>query len=436
MTTATPPTASSPDADDDLDGGLSEIVAAHSARVRPQRARRSVWWRVGYPAAFVLLALAIPALVWVGLRVILDSTDGQLVSRVTDPAAPGYEAVVDPTPTNLVVSVDADGKLDSLSLLALTSDGVGGVITIPAGTVVPIDTADLSLRFIHDNLGLDATRESAGKLLNLNFTDAQVVKSTDWAGLVGPSAPITVNSPDPVLGPDGAVLFPRGSLQLTAAQVWPYLSGRGPDESDLNRLLRTEAFWRAWLAAIADKAPSALTLPTDAGLGRFLAALGSDQAQVQTLPVTPAKVDPLGNAQFELAPADVARTLSEFIPFPEGAPGSRPRLRVLDGTGRLDNGVSAAIELNAAGAEVDVVGNARSFGATTTQLVYYDPAFERAARDLRDALGVGEVVFSEQTNSATDLTVVLGDDYLAVAGDGPGRASASGGANGEAGSGG
>ena len=49
--------------------------------------------------ALVLLVLAIPALVFAGLRIILDSTDGQLVRRVTDPTAPGYEAVLEPTPT-------------------------------------------------------------------------------------------------------------------------------------------------------------------------------------------------------------------------------------------------------------------------------------------------------------------------------------------------
>ena len=92
---------------------------------------------------------------------------------------------------------------------------------------------------------------------------------------------------------------------------------------------------------------------------------------------------------------------------------------MLDGTGQLDNGVSAAIVLAAAGAQIDVIGNARSFGHATTQFVYYDDAFAAEAQKLRDALGVGEIVRSDQTNSATDMTVVLGEDYLAVAGSRP-----------------
>ena len=50
----------------------------------------SRWWRFGYPALVgVFLFAVLPVLVFFGLRVILDSSDGQLVKRVTDPAAPG-----------------------------------------------------------------------------------------------------------------------------------------------------------------------------------------------------------------------------------------------------------------------------------------------------------------------------------------------------------
>jgi hypothetical protein len=398
---------------DDVDDGLSEPAGEPSRR--PPR-RRSRWWRIGYPVALVVLVLAIPVLVYAGLRVILDSTDGQLVRRVTDPSAAGYEAVLEPTPTELLVSVDEDGKLDSVAVLALTSDGVGGVLSIPAGTVMPFATGGgVSLRWVYDNQGLQALRDSVGGVLDLTFGDAQVVRSSDWAALVGPVAPVTVNSPDPVPAPDGSLQFPQGSIDLPADQVWPYLSGKGTSESDLNRIVRTQAFLRAWFSQIGAAGAPGVTIPTDAGLGQFLAGLGASQVQFETLPVTPTTRDAEGNEQFTVDRQAAAAAVATIIPFPEGAPGARPRLRVLDGTGQLDNGVGAALVLAAAGAQIDVVGNARSFGATTTQFVYYDGAYETAANELRDALGVGEVVRSEQTNSATDLTVVLGEDYLATA---------------------
>lgn len=412
MTTATPPTPSTGEAGDGLDE-LSALVAEQHSRRPP---RRSLWWRLGYPVALVLLVLAIPALVFLGLRVILDSTDGQLVRRVTDPTAPGYEAVLEPTPTELVVAVDPNGKLDSATIMSLTSDGVGGLMTVPAGTIVPVGDGGLSLRYMYDNFGVETFASGLGDLLDLTFGDTLVVKSTDWASLTGPAAPITVNSPDPVVGPSGAVLFPKGSIDLKASDVWPYISGRGARESDLARMVRLQAFWKGWLARIGSTGTGALDIPTDEGLGKFLTGLSADQVQYETLPVTVTTPDGQGNEQFRGDPATVAQVVASIIPFPEGAPGARPRLRVLDGTGKLDNGVSAAIVLAAAGAQIDVVGNARSFGQATTQFVYYDDAYAAQAQKLRDALGVGEIVRSEQTNSATDMTVVLGEDYVAVTG--------------------
>lgn len=419
MTTATPPTASAGDTGEGLDE-LTALVAEQQARNRP---RRSLWWRLGYPIALVLLVLAIPALVFVGLRVILDSTDGQLVRRVTDPTAPGYEAVLEPTPTELVVAVTPEGKLDSASILALTSDGVGGVMTVPAGTVVSSSYGPVSLRTVYDGFGAEAFAASLGDLLDLTFGETRVVPAAEWASLTAPAAPISVNNPDPVAGPTGAVLFPKGSLDLTPAEVWPYISGRGSRESDLARMVRVQAFWKGWLSKIAAGGAGSLTIPTDEGLGRFLVTLSGDQVQYETLPVSGTYPDAAGNEQFASAPDAVAGSVAAIIPFPEGAPGARPRLRVLDGTGELGNGVSAAIVLAAAGAQIDVVGNARSFGQATTQFIYYDDAYADEAAKLRDALGVGEIVHSDQTNSATDMTVVLGEDYAAVAG--PGASSAA-----------
>ena len=87
-------------------------------------------------------------------------------------------------------------------------------------------------------------------------------------------------------------------------------------------------------------------------------------------------------------------------------------MRVLDGTGQLNHGIEVAMALSAAGAQVDVVGNARDFKAKTTEFVYYDDARKAEAQKLRDAIGFGEVVKSGQTNAAEDITVLLGADLL------------------------
>ena len=279
MTTATPPNPTAP-AGDELDRVQTLVPDG------PRR-ERSRWLRIGYPLALVLLVAAIPVLVWVGLQVILDSTDGQLVQRVSDPTEPGYEAVVDPTPTALMVSVDGAGKLDSAAVLALTSTGSGGVMSIPAGTLVPLaGGGQVSLRYLHDQGSPAAFNSAVESLLDLTFDEVRVVSPDDWAALVGPAAPITVSSPDPVVAANGTVTFPKGSIDLTAAEVWPYLSGKGAKESDLARLVRVQAFWRGWLSRIGTTGAAALGVPTDTGIGSVLLDLGDDQVQFETLPVS------------------------------------------------------------------------------------------------------------------------------------------------------
>ena len=88
-------------------------------------------------------------------------------------------------------------------------------------------------------------------------------------------------------------------------------------------------------------------------------------------------------------------------------------MRVLDGTGKLSNGINAAIMLNAAGGQVDVVGNAKSYGQARTQIIYFEGTTEAQAKTMQSALTMGEIVASKQSNSGADMTVILGEDFVA-----------------------
>ncbi|MFM8861598.1 MAG: LytR C-terminal domain-containing protein [Acidimicrobiia bacterium] len=85
----------------------------------------------------------------------------------------------------------------------------------------------------------------------------------------------------------------------------------------------------------------------------------------------------------------------------------------MDGTGSLGNGVVAAVQLIAGGGQVDVVGNAKKFGKQVTQIIYFDGTPEATARRMREAIDIGELVPSKASNSASDISVILGQDYLA-----------------------
>ena len=405
---------------DEID--FSALVAEHNESAATQSAKSSQagstsrWWRVGYPVlagAFVLLVL--PILVFAGFRVILDSSDGKLIKRVTDPAAPGYEAVVEKTPTAMAAVVAPDGSLDSVVVFALTSDTSGGVLLIPGSLGVGTDFGLFPLTALWKFGQLEAVEAEVGKTLNLNFTESFAISASDWSALVGPYAPLTLSIPDAVRDAKDATVFPKGAVSLKADQVGTFLTSRSAKDIDLNLLIRQELFWKAWLAKVKTSS-SPFPTPTISGIGRFIATIARGQVSISSLPVVPGPIAPaaLGGAQTYIVKESAAlASVAAIVPFPDGASGRRPRMRVLDGTGKLSNGINAAIMLNAAGGQVDVVGNAKSYGQARTQIIYFEGTTEAQAKTMQSALTMGEIVASKQSNSGADMTVILGEDFVA-----------------------
>ena len=397
------------------EAGLDEVAKSQNFTPDSDPVTGSRWWRFGYPALVGVFLLAVlPLLVFFGLQVILDSSDGQLVKRVTDPAAPGYEAVVEKTPTAIGAVIAPDGTLDSAVVFALTSDSSGGVLLIPATLGIPTNYGLLPLSEFWKAEGIDAVAAGVGKVLNLNFTEKFAIEPNEWATLIGPYAPLTFNSPDAVRDSKDAVVFPKGTVTLKADQITSFLTSKSPKDNDVNRLIRQELFWKSWLTKVkSGSAPFPGT--TASGLGRFVASVARGQLSISSLPVVPAPTGspvPGGGPMLTSQESAVLAAVAAIVPVPDGAPGARPRLRVLDGTGQLSNGINAAIILNAAGGQVDVIGNAKSFGQATTQIIYFDGTPEASAQQMQRALTMGELVASTQSNSGADMTVILGEDFL------------------------
>ena len=359
-----------------------------------------------------VLVVVAGALVWFGASTILGSSDGRLVKRISDTSAPGFEAIVEKTPTDLLLAVGDDGSLVSSTLLALTSEDVGGVMSIPVETDVYISpspglVAPIALRDLVATSGIEAGSTKIGELLNLTFTDVTVLRPADLTSRLGRGV-LTVSNPSDVVDIDGKVAFPKGSIALSPEQLWPYLSAITPDESPSVHAARSEAFWKAWVTQLGSSTDSGA-----GGIDRFLSSLSSSDVTYLPLPVTELPSVDGAPPRVRLAEGVTGPSaIAPIVPLPEGAPGRRPRLRVLDGTGELDDARGAAILLAAGGGQVDVIGNSTAFGVQVTQFVYYDPAQREAADRMRSVLGVGEVVLSTQTNSALDITVTLGVDYL------------------------
>lgn len=368
-------------------------------------------------AVLVLLGLFATGagLVYAGTRIIRSSTQGEVVARQTDPAAPGYEAIVSPTPTMLVVH-DVEGAVASLTVLTLPDPeaGGGGVVLVPTRTVSDVPILGYApIEAAYDLGTVELQVDVVGDVLTAGIGEVAVVDAERWAGLVAPVAPLTIDNPDD-LEVDGELRFPAGTLELEAADVGTYLEARHDGESDLARLFRHRTFWTSWLEAVAaSDDPAAVPGELESGIGRFVRSLAAGRTVVETLPVEPTTLEGFDDEPTFSAEEDaVAALVAELVPLPRSpGPGVRPRVRVLNGTDDLDEARTVALELPPVGVEVVAVGNAGTFDEQTTTIAYVQAEHETAAQGIRDLLGIGEVLMDPRPSDVVDITVTLGADH-------------------------
>jgi hypothetical protein len=368
----------------------------------------------------LVLALLVPVLVKVGQRTVLQSTEGRVLNQVTDPAAAGFQVITEPTPTMLLVQTDAAGVANGLTVMSLTGDESGGMIFIPMTTVLELPgIGNIPLDAAAARAGLDGLQKAVEGVLGVGMAEVAVVDPQSWADLVAPLGTLDVQNPDDVkvAGPDGekTILFPKGTVTLTPADVSVYLQTLSPGENDLNRLVRHQAFWEAWLRKVGTSDdPAVVPGESSSGLGRFVRELAADRVDMAPLPVKGASIPGSDLAVYLPVDEQVTSLVARVVPFPIGAPpGARPRVRLLDGTGTLEHGIGAVGTVVAAGGQVDQIGNADAFGAAVTTFEYSDDARLPEVERLRAAFGVGEIVKMSTELPAIDITIVLGADYAA-----------------------
>ena len=328
----------------------------------PRTDRR--WGNVAWFGALAVLIVSGIVLAYVGSEIVRDSTEGEIVSQETDPSAPGYEALVEATPT-LVLFHDSGEGLEAITVLTLPdpAGSGGGVILVPSRTVVDLPIfGEGPVEIAYDLGDPRVGAEGVGLLLGAAMSERVVVDDARWADLVAPVAPITLENPNE-LEVDGEVRFPLGRISLAPEDVGPYLSATVEGESDLARLFRHQLFWEAWLSAVrADGSLGAVPGEVESGIGRFVRTIAAGEAIVETLPVDPAVEGAHGDetAFVPDGPA-VAGLVRTLVPFPVApAPGLRARVRVLNGTSDVGEAPSVAADLTPAGVQIVLVGNATS----------------------------------------------------------------------------
>ncbi len=369
--------------------------------------------------AFVALAVLFVAglgLAYAGVRLVRTSTAGQVLAPIEDPDAPGFEAVVDATPT-IALFHTVGSKIDAVTVLTLPDPdgGGGGVLLVPTRIITEIPIlGDAPLEAAYDLGNAGALTESLGTLLGTAVGETTEIDAARWAELVAPVSPLRLDNPDDVIV-DGQVLFAQGELELDAADVGTYLETTGEGESDLARLFRHQVFWETWLDAVgAAGRVDAVPGEVETGIGRFVRSLARGDEVVATLPVDPElDRDEFGPEPLFVVDGDrTSDVVDRLVPFPVSpAPGTRARVRLLNGTVDTSAASSVAADLPPAGVQVVLIGNATTFGEMATTVRHASPEFRDEAAAIVDILGVGEVVEDPRPSDAADITVTLGADY-------------------------
>jgi hypothetical protein len=397
----------------------SQVVPARRRRRRPAPKGNPILLAV-FPLLLVAAGVAVFLLWQEGTRAVLDTTDGQAVEVVTDPAEPGFLAFVEPMPTMLVAHVDGDDALVGVTVLARTALDEGGTLVI-LSTDLLIEQANgegVVLGPLYSAEGIAGLERVVGEFFGFGFTDAPVVMDPAdlelWLRLVEP-IPFSLLDDLEEVASDGTeeVVIEAGNREFDSTTLASVYGWRNSDEVDAARFARQEAIWLAWLGRVGDaEDPIAVTTIFEVGLPPYLRALGTGTADVSDAPMSPLGFDPVRPIYTITGdnltwPVEKAQ---EMVPLPVGhRPGARPTVQVLDGTGDQRNRSDMIPVLVAAGAEISVIGNAPAFGVEETTVAYHRVEFETVAVGFAAAIDAS-LVYDEDPNQPVDLTVTIGSD--------------------------
>ncbi|HEX4904566.1 MAG TPA: LCP family protein [Acidimicrobiales bacterium] len=366
-------------------------------RRRRRAARRRRGWRLVASAVGVVFGLAVlGGLAWT-VAGLFDGDDDDGSPRAGDDVS----RTGGPGPALAVLTDDA-GRLYGITLLVPAADTI---VHVPPGTLVEVPSLGLaSLQEAAEAGGDDLLRQSLENLLGARLDEVIDVDPARLAAMLTDAGPLDVAVADPVQARSASgrveVLIPSGSFTILPENALGFLEPVG-DGSALERIVRHQLFWSAYLAAVDDTQSDAV------------AALSGVDARHRVLPVE--VVSEVEGEELYRVDADGLDELVRRV-LPDAAPpdGTRIRVRILNGAGTPGLAQEVQPLLVDIGAEVTLSGNADRFDYATTQVVYYEDEDLESARAVAEALGVGEVVKSRTPLAVVDVTVVVGADFLAA----------------------
>lgn len=412
----------------------TSVIAPAEVLQRRRPRRRSLARRLTLAAILLVLAGATVAyaVVHYGAAELFDRAR-DLVTPSTETDAPA-ETSDDPQPSLVIATYrDGTGNGELLGLTALAyerASGEGTVLLVPLSTVVDVPgygsfRFDEAWRFGGPSLvGL-----TLDNMLGVRFDGVIAVSEQDWQDWLAITDGADVDVRGRIVARDGPYAgqarFEAGRQYLDPSRLAEYLTVRGEGETELDALPRTQQVVMALLDAASDRdvrddvAAHGATLPTTAQPDRLPEVLrGLAEARTQdAVSVVTLPVSPLGSPQddlyrFDRQPAE-ALVLDRLEASRPHGDGVGHTVQVLNGNGQPGIGRRVTEILVDGGYRTVLTGNADRFDHPTTRILVYGDTAEdlRAARDIRDRLGVGVVERSGTPQSVVDVTIVVGLDF-------------------------
>lgn len=367
---------------------------------------------------------------------------------------------------------DTPGLADTIMLLHVDPRTKrASILSIPRDTYLTIYSGEgKSLRRDRINSAFqgaqDAGRHSLVTTIQKNFNipiNHYVQVDFDaFKGIVGAVDGVTIRFDSPVRDKKSGLDVPNaGCVKLTGDQALAYVRSRHYEayeggkwvedpRSDLSRIDRQQEFVRRVLRKAIDKGArnpitlnnlidaavkdvlldDGLTLGDIAKLGRRFQSLDPNDVEMQQLPTSNSSTIIAGmNASIVVYNEDQARkTVDRFLNGPpkeeniQDVPPSSISVRVLNGSGKPGHASSTAADLKDLGFVISGTGDARSFGATQSKVMY--ASGQQAKADVLAAHLIGaKTVIEDKTLKGVDVVLVTSSGLEGVSA--PGKSTSS-----------
>ncbi len=380
------------------------------------RRRRHTFYAL---AAGLVAAVLAPTLVYVGAKAISNSKAGKNALANVKP-----EQTFPQTPTAMLATVNAANELTSVTVFVLAPDSDvsaagydqrgGSVVSVP----INVDSGSGGpLLTLHDAYALGGEAElriDLEAVINLTIDYSSIMTGDQVTEFLTGLPAVQATLPRDVLGADDAVLFPKGSVSLTSAQLAQIMTTRSPTERGHLRQQNLDAVWAAIASTVGtgrqDQTVSATTPVTfDEVAARLMAGpiasrgllarpldaqLNAERRDIESLDRPDAIL-----VFASIAPAQMSRPASGLSYRIEAPPGYDQQVRKTIGILLASGGNIVSVDLNS-----------KPTAETTFRI--YDATLAGVEPTDNAVFGTIKIETPDARLGGIDETLALGTDYL------------------------